>query len=215
MKKLIIAFFVLCSTQVQAFNFGDFIDNLFFDEKDYIKTTQKIAFDDGRTFKDEVENSLTFLAFMKENLDIIENKNDENLVSQIHKEYYAYYLNWLNLNVTNKNIKQIAKAVVDKFNLVQPSCKYSKWEIDGKTQNGRVIKVTCPISKDIYALVETEDDGDYVSTSVDNVEFKVDNQKYNSFIKKDAWNCDFVKSIYEGLHAEINPYGNFKVKFED
>ena len=43
MKRLIIAFIVLCSFQAQAaFNVGDFIGGLFSDDEEYIETTQKI-----------------------------------------------------------------------------------------------------------------------------------------------------------------------------
>lgn len=194
MNKLIIAFFVFCSFQANAaFNFGDFIDGLFSNDKEYIETTQTILFEDGKTVKEKVEASLTFIAFIKSNTDHLRNSLDENQIATLQKKYYKikYYSNYF-----SKEMKEFAKE----YNILQPSCEYSKWEIDGKKKKGKVVKATCRAA-DVYALIDTEEDGDYISTSEDDITFKAGNKDVEIFFDSEPEMTRFLRKLYESLNS--------------
>ena len=218
MNKLIIAFFVFCSFQANAaFNFGDFIDGLFSNDKEYIETTQTIQFEDGKTVKEKVEASLTFIAFIKSNTDHLRNSLDENQIATLQQKYHntcrrysnfcqkhsdsnicRRYSGYICDNVS-KEMKEFSKKLAKEYNILQPSCKYSKWEIDGKKKNGKVVKATCRAA-DVYALIDTEEDGDYISTSEDDITFKAGNKDVKIFFDSDPVVTDFLKWLYESLN---------------
>ena len=189
MNKLIIAFFVFCSFQANAaFYFGDFIGGLFSNDKEYIETTQTIQFEDGTTVKEKVEDYLTFIAFIKSNTDHLRNSLDENQIATLKRKYYSHYL-----------MKEFSKKLAKEYNILQPSCEYSKWEIDGKKKNGKVVKATCRAA-DVYALIDTEEDGDYISTSEDDFTFKAGNKDVKIFFDSEPEMTRFLKSLYESLN---------------
>lgn len=192
MNKLIIAFFVFCSFQANAaFNFGDFIDGLFSNDKEYIETTQTIQFEDGTTVKEKVEASLTFIAFIKSNTDHLRNSLDENQIATLKQKYYSHYF--------SEEMKEFSKKLAKEYNILQPSCKYSKWEIDGKKKKGKVVKATCRAA-DVYALIDTEEDGDYISTSEDDITFKAGNKDVQIFFDSEPEMTRFLKWLYESLN---------------
>ncbi len=192
MNKLIIAFFVFCSFQANAaFNFGDFIGGLFSNDKEYIETTQTIQFEDGTTLKENVEASLTFIAFIKSNTDHLRNSLDENQIATLKQKYYSHYF--------SEEMKEFSKKLAKEYNILQPSCEYSKWEIDGKKKNGKVVKATCRAA-DVYALIDTEEDGDYISTSEDDITFKAGNKDVKIFFDSEPEMTRFLKSLYESLN---------------
>lgn len=192
MNKLIIAFFVFCSFQANAaFNFGDFIDGLFSNDKEYIETTQTIQFEDGTTVKEKVEASLTFIAFIKSNTDHLRNSLDENQIATLKQKYYSHYF--------SEEMKEFSKKLAKEYNILQPSCEYSKWEIDGKKKNGKVVKATCRAA-DVYALIDTEEDGDYISTSEDDITFKAGNKDVQIFFDSEPEMTRFLKWLYESLN---------------
>ena len=187
MNKLIIAFFVFCSFQANAaFNFGDFIDGLFSNDKEYIETTQTIKFEDGTTLKEKVEASLTFIAFIKSNTDHLRNSLDENQIATLKQKYYSHYF--------SEEMKEFSKKLAKEYNILQPSCEYSKWEIDGKKKKGKVVKATCRAA-DVYALIDTEEDGDYISTSEDDITFKAGNKDVKIFFDSEPEMTYFLKSL--------------------
>lgn len=193
MNKLIIAFFVFCSFQANAaFNFGDFIDGLFSNDKEYIETTQTIQFEDGTTVKEKVEASLTFIAFIKSNTDHLRNSLDENQIATLKQKYYSHYF--------SEEMKEFSKKLAKEYNILQPSCEYSKWEIDGKKKKGKVVKATCRAA-DVYALIDTEEDGDYISTSEDDITFKAGNKDVKIFFDSEPEMTRFLKSLYESLNS--------------
>ena len=193
MNKLIIAFFVFCSFQANAaFNFGDFIDGLFSNDKEYIETTQTIQFEDGTTVKEKVEASLTFIAFIKSNTDHLRNSLDENQIATLKQKYYSHYF--------SEEMKEFSKKLAKEYNILQPSCEYSKWEIDGKKKKGKVVKATCRAA-DVYALIDTEEDGDYISTSEDDITFKAGNKDVKIFFDSEPEMTYFLKSLYESLNS--------------
>ena len=219
MNKLIIAFFVFCSFQANAaFNFGDFIDGLFSNDKEYIETTQTIQFEDGTTVKEKVEASLTFIAFIKSNTDHLRNSLDENQIATLQQKYHntctryssgfcqrhsdsdicRRYSSSICDNVS-KEMKEFSKKLAKEYNILQPSCEYSKWEIDGKKKKGKVVKATCRAA-DVYALIDTEEDGDYISTSEDDITFKAGNKDVKIFFDSDPVVTDFLKWLYESLN---------------
>lgn len=192
MNKLIIAFFVFCSFQANAaFNFGDFIDGLFSNDKEYIETTQTIQFEDGKTVKEKVEDDLTVIAFIKSNTDHLRNSLDENQIATLKQKYYSHYF--------SEEMKEFSKKLAKEYNILQPSCEYSKWEIDGKKKKGKVVKATCRAA-DVYALIDTEVDGDYISTSEDDITFKAGNKDVKIFFDSDPVVTDFLKWLYESLN---------------
>lgn len=192
MNKLIIAFFVFCSFQANAaFNFGDFIGGLFSNDKEYIETTQTIQFEDGTTVKEKVEASLTFIAFIKSNTDHLRNSLDENQIATLKQKYYSHYF--------SEEMKEFSKKLAKEYNILQPSCEYSKWEIDGKKKNGKVVKATCRAA-DVYALIDTEEDGDYISTSEDDITFKAGNKDVKILFDSEPVMTAFLKSLYESLN---------------
>ena len=192
MNKLIIAFFVFCSFQANAaFNFGDFIDGLFSNDKEYIETTQTIQFEDGTTVKEKVEASLTFIAFIKSNTDHLRNSLDENQIATLKQKYYSHYF--------SEEMKEFSKKLAKEYNILQPSCKYSKWEIDGKKKKGKVVKATCRAA-DVYALIDTEVDGDYISTSEDDITFKAGNKDVQIFFDSEHEMTRFLRNLYESLN---------------
>lgn len=192
MNKLIIAFFVFCSFQANAaFNFGDFIGGLFSNDKEYIETTQTIQFEDGTTVKEKVEASLTFIAFIKSNTDHLRNSLDENQIATLKQKYYSHYF--------SEEMKEFSKKLAKEYNILQPSCEYSKWEIDGKKKNGKVVKATCRAA-DVYALIDTEEDGDYISTSEDDITFKAGNKDVKIFFDSEPEMTRFLKWLYESLN---------------
>ena len=192
MNKLIIAFFVFCSFQANAaFNFGDFIDGLFSNDKEYIETTQTIQFEDGKTVKEKVEDYLTFIAFIKSNTDHLRNSLDENQIATLKQKYYSHYF--------SEEMKEFSKKLAKEYNILQPSCKYSKWEIDGKKKKGKVVKATCRAA-DVYALIDTEEDGDYISTSEDDITFKAGNKDVQIFFDSEPEMTRFLKWLYESLN---------------
>ena len=192
MNKLIIAFFVFCSFQANAaFNFGDFIDGLFSNDKEYIETTQTIQFEDGKTVKEKVEASLTFIAFIKSNTDHLRNSLDENQIATLKQKYYSHYF--------SEEMKEFSKKLAKEYNILQPSCEYSKWEIDGKKKKGKVVKATCRAA-DVYALIDTEVDGDYISTSEDDITFKAGNKDVKIFFDSEHEMTSFLKWLYESLN---------------
>ena len=192
MNKLIIAFFVFCSFQANAaFNFGDFIDGLFSNDKEYIETTQTIQFEDGTTVKEKVEDYLTFIAFIKSNTDHLRNSLDENQIATLKQKYYSHYF--------SEEMKEFSKKLAKEYNILQPSCKYSKWEIDGKKKKGKVVKATCRAA-DVYALIDTEEDGDYISTSEDDITFKAGNKDVQIFFDSEPEMTRFLKWLYESLN---------------
>ena len=202
MNKLIIAFFVFCSFQANAaFNFGDFIDGLFSNDKEYIETTQTIQFEDGKTVKEKVEDDLTVIAFIKSNTDHLRNSLDENQIETLRKKYFntcRRYSSFICDNVS-KEMKEFSKKLAKEYNILQPSCEYSKWEIDGKKKKGKVVKATCRAA-DVYALIDTEEDGDYISTSEDDITFKAGNKDVKIFFDSDPVVTDFLKWLYESLN---------------
>lgn len=192
MNKLIIAFFVFCSFQANAaFNFGDFIDGLFSNDKEYIETTQTIQFEDGKTVKEKVEDYLTFIAFIKSNTDHLRNSLDENQIATLQKKYYSHYF--------SEEMKEFSKKLAKEYNILQPSCEYSKWEIDGKKKKGKVVKATCRAA-DVYALIDTEEDGDYISTSEDDITFKAGNKDVEIFFDSEPEMTSFLRELYESLN---------------
>lgn len=199
MNKLFIAFFVFCSFQANAaFNFGDFIDGLFSNDKEYIETTQTILFEDGKTVKEKVEDDLTFIAFIKSNTDHIRNSLDENQITTLINRYYIYSLYCLE---DSEAMKEYSKKLAKEYNIniLQPSCEYSKWEIDGKKKNGKVVKATCRAA-DVYALIDTEVDGDYILTSEDDITFKAGNKDEKILFDSEPVMTAFLKSLYESLN---------------
>lgn len=201
MNKLIIAFFVFCSFQANAaFNFGDFIGGLFSNDKEYIETTQTINFEDGTTVKEKVEASLTFIAFIKSNTDHLRNSLDENQIATLQQKYfdtcrrYSCYFSY-----TSKEMKEFSKKLAKEYNILQPSCEYSKWEIDGKKKKGKVVKATCRAA-DVYALIDTESDGDYISTSEDDITFKAGNKDVKIFFDSEHEMTSFLSELYESLN---------------
>ncbi len=220
MNKLIIAFFVFCSFQANAaFNFGDFIDGLFSNDKEYIETTQTIQFEDGKTVKEKVEASLTFIAFIKSNTDHLRNSLDENQIATLQQKYHntcrryicqkypdsdicrrysSFYSSFFCDNVS-KEMKEFSKKLAKEYNILQPSCEYSKWEIDGKKKKGKVVKATCRAA-DVYALIDTESDGDYISTSEDDITFKAGNKDVQIFFDSEPGMTSFLRELYESLN---------------
>ena len=203
MNKLIIAFFVFCSFQANAaFNFGDFIDGLFSNDKEYIETTQTIQFEDGTTVKEKVEASLTFIAFIKSNTDHLRNSLDENQIATLQQKYFNTCRRDSSLICDNvsKEMKEFSKKLAKEYNILQPSCEYSKWEIDGKKKKGKVVKATCRAA-DVYALIDTEVDGDYISTSEDDITFKAGNKDVQIFFDSDHEMTGFLRILYESLNS--------------
>ena len=96
-------------------------------------------------------------------------------------------------------MKEFSKKLAKEYNILQPSCEYSKWEIDGKKKNGKVVKATCRAA-DVYALIDTEEDGDYISTSEDDITFKAGNKDVKIFFDSDPVVTDFLKWLYESLN---------------
>ena len=200
MKRIIIAFIVLCSFQAQAaFNVGDFIGGLFSDDEEYIETTQKITFDDGSTVKDSMENSLTLIAFFKSNADYLYKNFDAKEIEALQQQFIVVCSRYSCNFTTSKKMQEISKEVVEQYNLQQPSCISSKWEIEGNKKNGKIIKVTCSASPDVYALVDTEEDGDYISTSEDDFTFKVGNRDFENYVKSDPMMIEFLRELYGSL----------------
>ena len=219
MNKLIIAFFVFCSFQANAaFNFGDFIDGLFSNDKEYIETTQTIQFEDGTTVKEKVEDYLTFIAFIKSNTDHLRNSLDENQIATLEQKYYSPCRRYSNrfcqrdsdsyicrryreaiCDNVSKEMKEFSKKLAKEYNILQPSCKYSKWEIDGKKKKGKVVKATCRAA-DVYALIDTERDGDYISTSEDDITFKAGNKDVKIFFDSEPEMTSFLRKLYESLN---------------
>ena len=202
MNKLIIAFFVFCSFQANAaFNFGDFIGGLFSNDKEYIETTQTINFEDGTTVKEKVEDYLTFIAFIKSNTDHLRNSLDENQIATLQQKYHNTCRRY-NCRISytvSKEMKEFSKKLAKEYNILQPSCKYSKWEIDGKKKKGKVVKATCRAA-DVYALIDTERDGDYISTSEDDITFKAGNKDVKIFFDSDHEMTSFLRELYESLN---------------
>lgn len=204
MNKLIIAFFVFCSFQANAaFNFGDFIDGLFSNDKEYIETTQTIQFEDGKTVKEKVEDYLTFIAFIKSNTYHLRNSLDENQIATLQQKYHNTCRRY-NCGISytvSKEMNEFSKKLAKEYNILQPSCEYSKWEIDGKKKKGKVVKATCRAA-DVYALIDTEDDGDYISTSEDDITFKAGNKDVKIFFDSEPEMTYFLKSLYESLNLK-------------
>lgn len=116
MKRLIIAFIVLCSFQTQAaFNVGDFIGGLFSDDEEYIETTQKITFDDGSTVKDSIENSLTLIAFFKSNADYLYKNFDAKEIEALQQQFIVvcsrYSCNFTTSKKNARNFKRSCRTV--------------------------------------------------------------------------------------------------------
>ena len=99
----------------------------------------------------------------------------------------------------SKEMKEFSKKLAKEYNILQPSCKYSKWEIDGKKKKGKVVKATCRAA-DVYALIDTEEDGDYISTSEDDITFKAGNKDVQIFFDSEHEMTRFLRNLYESLN---------------
>lgn len=170
MRYLLSLFFAIC-----AFTANASIFDFFSDDKEYIETTKGIEFDESGTCEDIVK-TLIETAYFYENNDIV--PIEQLVLANSAKAKSNQDRIALMLGVQTGNWAVLKPYLEDlNYTYIAVNKDDITWKVDGKKSNGRVIHATY---NDYLVEIETEDDGDYVTLSEDDIKIKIGNAKYNT-----------------------------------
>lgn len=159
MKKII----MISVMVTMLLGFGGCFNN----DEAYIETVKGLTFDNGDTVEDIVKYKLTGTGLAIMNHGVVE-KIDNFFVFNETGEYV------LASSYASKEIAEIAKrANYTSIDTLPPL----NWEVEGETNNGKVIIATSKYGK---VMMTTIDNGDYVSINLDNIEQVNYNESYVS-----------------------------------
>lgn len=139
-------------------------------DSDYVKTVKSITFNDGETVEEVVSQKAKVGEFY------ILNNNNLEFDSDSAGLFYLFLL----AGSKNENeLEEKLKNSYDNLNIEIPKSSKLKWEIEGKTSQGKIVKA----SNDLVVIkIDTKQDGDYIRTSTDAI--KMYNKKTGALINE-------------------------------
>lgn len=163
-------FCALCLPFSAQASISSFLNDLFTDNESYIETTKGIEFDNKVTTEDIVVSLLEVEYFADKNPDV---PSVDGLVLKTGVHNAEGILLSMSFGNTKPLEKLLAMQNYDCIN-IEPS--NVSWRVDGSTKKGKVVVA----EYETYSVkIETEDDGDYISLSADNIYAPIAGTEYS------------------------------------
>lgn len=166
--SIIVFFLPLCVQASALDSLKDSISDFFSDDKSYIETTKSIKIDESQTIED-------FSILMFESIYFIENNNFPTLATLMftNDKKLATAFEVLLLGNTDP-FKNYLKT--KNLNVIKLDPKDIIWEIDGKTNVGKVVLAHY---QDYVVRIQTEMDGDYITVNTDDISVESEKISFN------------------------------------